>query len=431
MTFGFIRMYYPNLADRVSFRLTFAALFCDIGYSGHLLVILSWNNTPSFLCGYTVWAIVFFGLSSLFFIVCIALNLHIIFINEYKSRYNFEKYYFITAFSFALILSLLPVIANMYDASILYCAIVVIMVIRKLRSVTKKVDDVFDSFPTTQLSGYPALINKTVIFSVVRRVMWYPVIPLIAQFCNSFVETYVYVNRVVSYPLFLLCYIGMSLQGLLNALVFSQDIAVTRAYQAVKLQWWIYNVNTYESHYPHRSYNKAIIDDFGKWLRYMLLIKLFSAPKISPRLMSLELLSPVNSVTGNKPHTSSTLFGKNDSKQDITPSNNQIDDQDIHLVLPEPVHLKNSLQYSSLDLMSHSLNPSTSSDPLIGGSKNNQTNQTNTNNINNVMDSTNCKVGDDEVMIDMPVNDGQTNRLSEDYTKIYGQDVELSQEIEI
>ncbi|CAG8534515.1 964_t:CDS:2 [Dentiscutata erythropus] len=387
-------MYYPNLADRVSFRLTFAALFCDIGYSGHLLVILGWNNTPGFFCGYTVWAIVFFGLSSLFFIVCIALNLHIIFINEYKSRYNFEKYYFITAFSFALLLSLLPVIANMscwyrdsgqeyniiwqwvtlfgwIDVSILYCAIVVIMVIRKLRYVTKKVDDVFDSFPTTQLSGYPALINKTVIFSVVRRVMWYPVVPLIAQF------------------------------------LFSQDIAVTRAYQAIKLQWWISNVNAYESLYPHRSYNKAIIDDIGilqpsllEWLRYMLLIKLFSVPKISPRLMSLELLSPVNSITGNKPNTSSALFGKNDLKQDITPPNNQNDDQDIHLVLPEPVHLKNSFQYSSLDLISHSLNPSTSSDPLI-------------------------------VLINMPVNDEQTKRLSDDYLKIYGQDTELSQEIEI
>ncbi|KAF0561198.1 hypothetical protein F8M41_023985 [Gigaspora margarita] len=486
VTFGFIQMYYPNLADRVSFRLTFAALFCDIGYSSHLLIVLSWNNTPGFLCGYTIWAIVFFGLSSLFFIVCIALNLHIIFINEYKSRYNFEKYYFIISFTFALILSILPVIGNMYgfdepeescwyrdsgqehniiwqwitlfgwiDASILYCAIIVIMVIIKLRSVTKNVDDVFASFPTSQLSGYPALINKNVISSVVRRVVWYPVVPLIAQFCNSFVETYAYVNRVVYYPLFLLCYVGMSLQGLLNALVFSQDIAVTRAFQAVKLHWWISNVNTYESLYPHRSHNKAIIDDFGsilgksnnfielkainyskadiirsdedlineeifndniinnditnnvinnipinnrvnnnnnnndnnddnsvsqpsllEWLRYIILIKLFSTPKLSPQLISLELLSPINSFNGNKPNTYSAPFGKNDSKQNITPFDNQNGDQ--------------------------------------GSSRNNQTNQTNQTNLKNINNPMDITIGDEEVQIDVIHNDVQTKRLSED-----------------
>ncbi|CAG8608639.1 2397_t:CDS:2 [Cetraspora pellucida] len=114
ITFGLIRIYYPKLADRVSFRLSFAALFCGIGYSGHLLIILIWNNISGIICGYMAWALVFFPLSSMFFIVCIALNLHIRFINEYSNRYNFEKYYFITAFSFALLLSLLPITANIY-----------------------------------------------------------------------------------------------------------------------------------------------------------------------------------------------------------------------------------------------------------------------------------------------------------------------------
>ncbi|CAG8662904.1 43848_t:CDS:2 [Gigaspora margarita] len=100
------------------------------------------------------------------------------------------------------------------------------MVVIKLRSVD--IDDDLDS-STSQLSGSPVLINKKVISSVVRRVVWYPVVPLVAQFCNSFLETYAYVNR------------------LLNAIVFSQDIAVTRAFQAVKLHWWITNVNTYDS----------------------------------------------------------------------------------------------------------------------------------------------------------------------------------------
>ncbi|CAG8741323.1 2296_t:CDS:1, partial [Dentiscutata heterogama] len=97
-------------------------------------------------------------------------------------------------------------------ASIIYCAIIVIMVIKKLRFVKKEIDDGFDSNSTTHISNYPTLINKTVITSVVRRVILYPVVPLIAKFCNSFVETYAYINRALSYPLFLFCFVGMSLQ---------------------------------------------------------------------------------------------------------------------------------------------------------------------------------------------------------------------------
>ncbi|KAF0544261.1 hypothetical protein F8M41_002922 [Gigaspora margarita] len=500
VTFGFIRLYYPKLADRVTFRLSFAALFSDIGFSGHYLGLFLWN-TPGLLCGYLAWACVFFTLASVFFTVCIAMNLHIIFINEYNGRYKFENYYFTFAFSLALLLSLLPIADNMYGfddsesgcwyrdsgqeynliwqwatlfgwvhASTLYCAFVIIMVIRKLKNISEKVD--FDS----STSGFPTLINKTVITSIVRRIVWYPMVPLTTQFLTSSVETHAYINHVISYPLFLLCFISTSLQGLLNALVFSQDIAVTRAFQAIKLQWWTSNVNSYESHYPHRSYNKAntdefielktlnrnkadiiinndIVDDdindditnnnnsnivlqpsFLEWLRYMLLIKLFSPPKSSPQLsqlISTKNLSPINSPAGNKPNTSSSMFGKNDSKKDIT-LDNQNGDQVDDLVLPEqPTYLKDSFQDSSSELSSYSLNPPISSDHLIGSSSSNQTNISNINNTN-LINTSNCTVGGDEGLIDvMFVNGEQTKKGSEEFTKIFGSDIGISQEIEM
>ncbi|KAF0403104.1 hypothetical protein F8M41_009365 [Gigaspora margarita] len=532
VTFGFIRIYYPNYADRVSFRLSFAALICDIGYSVHVLITLIWDNTPGFLCVYTTWAVVFFGLISLFFIVCIALNLHMIFIRECGGHYNFEKYYFIISFSFALLLSLLPLAGHMYgyddpesscwyvdsgkehniiwqwltlfgwiDLSILYCAIIVIMVVIKLRSVD--IDDDLGS-STSQLSGSPVLINKKVISSVVRRVVWYPVVPLVAQFCNSFLETYAYVNRTVSYPLLLLCTIGMSIQGLLNAIVFSQDIAVTRAFQAVKLHWWITNVNTYESLYPHLSHNKGIINElnrlgksndfielktlncnkakviknenvinddinnnnnnlhhhlniivinnnnnnlvlqpsFLEWLRYMLLIKLFSVPKISS-----ESLSQIDSCSGNKNNISSTLYGKNYSKQDITFAN-QNDDHKIHLVLPETVHFKDSSTSSTSspsstsstsNLLPNCANPSISFDPLIGSSKGNKSSQTNISGINtrsfsptsHLIDIPKCTAGNDNGWVGVKVVNGeQTRRVSDEFINGFSSDIDKSQDIE-
>ncbi|CAG8640619.1 22239_t:CDS:2 [Cetraspora pellucida] len=293
------------------------------------------------------------------------------------------------AFPFALFLSLLPVVANIfgYDerlggcwyrgsgqhsifiwewvtfygwiyASILYCAIVIIMVIVKLHLVAKQIDT-FDFSSTSRSSSHPPLINKAMISSVVRRVIWYPVLPL-AQIFGGINDTCYYVNSYVPYPLKFICAICLSLQGFLNALVFAQDIAVTRTFQAIKLQWWISIVNSYESHYPHKSYNKAIalvksndlnynnadiiksdmIND--DWLRYMLLIKLFSPPKIRPREILSDHLSSINPFGDNEP---SVLV---DEGQGI-----------------KPVHLKDSHQHSSSSYYFKSVN---SSEPLIGSS---------------------------------------------------------------
>ncbi|CAG8459896.1 14921_t:CDS:2 [Dentiscutata erythropus] len=308
------------------------------------------------------------------------------------------------------------------------------MVIKKLKSVKKEVDDIFGSLPNSQLAGYSPMFTKTVISFVIRRVMWYPVVPLVAQFFGSLIETYAYVNSAVPYPLILLSYIGISLQGLLKTLVFSQDIAVTRAFQAVKLQWWISYVNYYESHYSHRSYNKAITEKFSmleisnnfvdlrnlnsKWSRYMLLIKLFSAPKTSSRLVSHNLLSPVNSSSENKTNTSSTLFGKDNSGQAITHDNQN--DQDIYLALPEPVHLKDTSQHSS-DLLSHHLNLSISPDHLKDSYS--PTNQTNTSSISVSLNSTanmsNYTVSDDEERVDVMLADDEPT------------DIDLFKEIEM
>ncbi|KAF0405448.1 hypothetical protein F8M41_008928 [Gigaspora margarita] len=366
-------------------------------------------------------------------------------------------------------------------ASILYCAIVVIMVIRKLRSINKEINDVY-GYSTSQLSNYPTLINKKVISSVVRRIIWYPLVPLVTQFSNSSVETYAYFYRVVSYPLLLLCVIGMSLQGLLNSLASTQDIAVTHAFQAVKLQLWISNVNSYENHYPHRSHNKGIIDEFSmlrksnncielkglncnktdiikndevtnediindnvnnnnnnnnlvlqpsflEWLSYMLLIKLFSVPKNSSRFSSPGHSLIIDSFDGKKTNNSSTFFGMDDLKQDVT-LDNQNEDQDIHLAYLDPVHLKD---YSQLNLLSHCLYPSTSSDPLIGSSR---SNTININNLCTPLNSTANIIDNDEGRIDINsesvkgVSKESTIRVSKESIKRFGSDIDISQEME-
>ncbi|CAG8558779.1 9855_t:CDS:2 [Cetraspora pellucida] len=222
------------------------------------------------------------------------------------------------AFSFALLLSLLPAAANIYgldeltggcwyrgagqqyiliwewttffgwmDASILYCAIVIIMIIRKLNLVAKQFDTL-DFSSTSRSSSHLPLISKARISSVVRRVMWYPVLP-VAQIFGGFTQTYYHINHEIPYVVLLICFIGLSLQGLLNALVFSQDIAVTLSQPSLL-----------------------------EWLRYMLLIKIFSFPKTTSRVNPSNNLSSINSSVGNKLSAPSVLVEKDNSdKQNV------------------------------------------------------------------------------------------------------------------
>ncbi|CAG8565487.1 12219_t:CDS:2 [Cetraspora pellucida] len=350
------------------------------------------------------------------------------------------------------------------------------MVVIKLKSIKKKVN----STPTSQLTNNFLLVNKAVTFSVVRRVVWYPVVPFVSQFFYSFTQTYAYVNHKFSYTLLLFSFLGASLQGLLNALAFSQDTAVIHAFMATKLRWWIYIVNSYESQYPHLSHNKAITYEFStlgksiaesktlnynkadsikkniinqdinniinndnknnpinngvintnnnnlalqpsflEWLKYMLLIKLFSAPEDSPRLISPKLLLKIDSPAENMQMHRSIQEIIHDNQ------NNEIihNDKDNYLIHPEPIHSK---QASPLDVSSNCLNQETSFNLLIGSS-----NQNNISNVNNKRVA-NRTIDEEEEQIDaIVVNPEQTKNVTEASLKRISSDTDLSQEIEI
>ncbi|CAG8814685.1 20029_t:CDS:1, partial [Racocetra persica] len=148
------------------------------------------------------------------------------------------------------------------------------------------------------------------------------------------------------------------------------------------------------------------------WLRYMLLIKLFSPPDNSSQLISLKLISPVDSFDGDEPKTLSLLVEKGDSKPD-RPLSNQNDDRDIHLIHPKPAYLKDPFQYSTLNVSSHYINLISSSDLSIGSSGNNQTSQANINNRNNtnVIGKLSRDVSDDELTISEDVDSSQAIEL--------------------
>ena len=72
LMFLYIRLKYPKLADRVTFRLAFAGLVAEVLYSIFQIVLtVQLNPTP--LCSFIMWGWVFFSLTSVFLPTCIAI----------------------------------------------------------------------------------------------------------------------------------------------------------------------------------------------------------------------------------------------------------------------------------------------------------------------------------------------------------------------
>ncbi|CAJ0756890.1 5707_t:CDS:2 [Entrophospora sp. SA101] len=327
----YIRYKYPRLVDRVTFRLALATMISDFGICIALLINSAFGSPIGSTCTGVIWAYVFFSLTSIFFPTCIALNLQIVFLHEYRGRCKLEMLYFTVSTVLALILSLLPFADHMYawnypeggcffrDSGtklsitwqwgsfyvweilcILYCIIILICVAVKLyknRSVNANISG------QTVTSQYEknVLRNKTIMSLVVKKAIWYPIVPIITQAPNFLVETDIYVNQRINYAFLIMSSLNAA-QGFLNTIVFMQDIAVSRAYRLTKLNWWYNHVNKYEESYPHLSRNKAFgpldsadrVDNeakneqkqqiqkqpsFGEKLRYNLLTLLFSKPK--------------------------------------------------------------------------------------------------------------------------------------------------------
>jgi hypothetical protein len=264
-------------------------MVADLGYA-IIQLLLNTQTAPTPLCTVVIWGFVFFSLLTIFFPTCIAINLHATFVNDngFKGRHSLEKYYFLGSIGLSILLSFLPFSEQMYSwdypegicwfrdsgtrtniiwqwtilyaweiACVLYIIIILVVVVLKLRGISSQlVNSTVSGKTMTSQHERNVLKNKAVVSAVVRRIVWYPIVPLITQTVNFLVETDVYVNKRVSYALLIVSTLN-TLQGVLNVIVFLQDIAVIRAYRLTKLRWWTGHVNKYEESYPQLSRNKA------------------------------------------------------------------------------------------------------------------------------------------------------------------------------
>ncbi len=100
---------------------------------------------------------------------------------------------------------------------ILYCAAILICVVVKLRQAFYQLVDT-NIGGKTMTSQYEknVLKKKAVISSVVRRIAWYPLVPLICQGPNFLFETSIYATHQVSLTLALLTGLGTAQGNKIN-----------------------------------------------------------------------------------------------------------------------------------------------------------------------------------------------------------------------
>jgi len=87
---------------------------------------------------------------------------------------------------------------------------------------------------TTKLRREERRRKRATLLRIMKRIILYPVVPIITQSMNLVVTMQAYVLGYNTFVLLLLCFIGTSVQGLLNALVFLMDPNVKSCLTAIR-----------------------------------------------------------------------------------------------------------------------------------------------------------------------------------------------------
>ncbi|KAK9763551.1 hypothetical protein K7432_009662 [Basidiobolus ranarum] len=246
-TIVYIRIYRPLLANRLSLKLTFWIALADIVYSIFVLV-LQQKITSNQLCAFLLWGYLEFTLLPIFLTATIAFNLHAIFVSDIYDVVRYQKYYFPFALTLATVISSVPLIAGQFEADpvvgscwyrgtyttktmiwemctlfgwvflvVLYCIFAVCFIGYKLHQ--------HEKYLRSNISVDIQLVNRKT-SKAMRRIILYPVVPIVTQTFNCLCEFYTFVHRELYFSLYLLSAVLPACVGLLNAVVFIFDPAV-------------------------------------------------------------------------------------------------------------------------------------------------------------------------------------------------------------
>ncbi|KAK9764030.1 hypothetical protein K7432_008819 [Basidiobolus ranarum] len=249
----FIRFYRPALGNRLSLRLTFWIALADVTYS-IFAYILQKKITSTEACAFLLWGYVEFTLLPIFLTAAIGFNLMAIFVHDISDVMKYQRFYVPFSIGLSLVISVIPVIAGQFEVDplvgacwysatytihtiiweictlflwiflgVIYCLFAVSFVIYKLIRHEKYLKK------NTNTNSH--VVNRKT-HRAMRRIILYPIVPIITQTFNCVCEFDTFVNRRLNFTLYFLSAVGPAMVGLLNAIVFLFDPAVHQLFKA-------------------------------------------------------------------------------------------------------------------------------------------------------------------------------------------------------
>ncbi|KAG0171733.1 hypothetical protein DFQ30_000489 [Apophysomyces sp. BC1015] len=244
-----MRIYDPRFVDRVTLRLTAAVSITDL-VSSIVLVSYSLNTDTGIGCQMIAFLIIWLTNQYLFLTTAIAFNLKWLFLQKRYYNPAFEKWYYILSILLSLLTGALPLSAQMlgYDTAqglcwftpsytwksqiweystyifpqiicSLYCTVVVGFVVFRLKRDAGQFEK---PAPQETING------------VVRRILMYPLTPVLTQTGFIVSEIYMYQTLTVSYELNVWGVLMKALPGFFNLVAFFIDPALTCAWKKLK-----------------------------------------------------------------------------------------------------------------------------------------------------------------------------------------------------
>ncbi|KAI7886117.1 hypothetical protein K492DRAFT_190340 [Lichtheimia hyalospora FSU 10163] len=246
-----MRLYDRRFVDRVSLRLTAAISMTDLVSAISLVVYtLVGNDGPT--CSTVAFLIIWLTNQYIFLSTAIAFNIQWLYLQDRYYNPAFEKWYYIISFLLAIITAVVPLGSNIlgYDtaqgvcwytpsetstvqlweygtyivpqlACLLYSSVVVLIVIIKLKRDA--------SFQFHEKDPSDDIVSR-----IVRRILLYPMTPLLTQLGFIVSEIYMFHNKQVSYPLNVWGVSTKGLPGFFNLVGLLVDPAFTSAIQHLK-----------------------------------------------------------------------------------------------------------------------------------------------------------------------------------------------------
>ncbi|ORX93647.1 hypothetical protein K493DRAFT_302536 [Basidiobolus meristosporus CBS 931.73] len=248
----FINFYRPALGTRLSLRLTFWIALADVTYS-IFAYVLQKQITSTATCAFLLWGYVEFTLLPIFLTATIGFNLMAIFVHDIANVVKYQRFYVPFSIGLSLIISLIPVIAGQFEVdpvvgacwysatytihtivweictlflwiflAVLYCIFAVSFVIYKLIR--------HEKYLMKSTNGTSHIVNRRT-YRAMRRIVLYPLVPVLTQTFNCLCEFDTFVNRRLNFTLYFLSAVGPATVGLLNAIVFLFDPAVRQLFK--------------------------------------------------------------------------------------------------------------------------------------------------------------------------------------------------------